>query len=152
MGTNIEISDTYSIESYNWFHFYFQVSWAHKTSDGGLDFLTIGNSTYTSESRISSVFLHPSNWGLRIANLQVESHITPSFRRAWDWNLKLEWKVSSFELSLNVLNGVQLCLGATRMRILAAFLFLFCSKYDFRLQDHQRVIINLLSILLCEHL
>ena len=81
IGTNIAISDTYSIESYNWFHFYFQVSWAHKTSDGGLDFLTIGNSTYTSESRISSVFLHPSNWGLRIANLQVESRTTLSFFR-----------------------------------------------------------------------
>ena len=60
----------------------YTVSWVHRTptknndvkerSDGkyNLDLLTIGNSTYTSDHRISSVFLHPSNWGLKIDNLK----------------------------------------------------------------------------------
>jgi len=48
----------------------FTVSWAHKTKDRGLDLLTIGNSTYTLEPRISSQFLHPSNWALRVTDLR----------------------------------------------------------------------------------
>lgn len=50
-----------------------QVSWAHKPVDkDGLDLLTIGNSTYTLEPRISAQFLHPANWGLKISNIQPE--------------------------------------------------------------------------------
>ncbi len=35
-----------------------------------LDILTIGNSTYTLEPRISSLFRHPGNWGLQIVDLR----------------------------------------------------------------------------------
>ena len=58
------------------------VSWLHRTivennnenderEDGKyrLDLLTIGNSTYTSDDRISASFRHPSDWGLKIDNL-----------------------------------------------------------------------------------
>ena len=53
----------------------YTVSWVHRTpskKDGReyiLDLLTIGNSTYTSDDRISSSFRHPSDWGLKINNL-----------------------------------------------------------------------------------
>ena len=61
----------------------YTVSWVHRTiaehdddptdqrSDKKyrLDLLTIGNSTYTSDDRISANFRHPSNWGLTINNL-----------------------------------------------------------------------------------
>lgn len=59
----------------------YTVSWLHRTavekednehSKGKyrLDLLTIGNSTYTSDDRISTKFRHPSDWGLRIVNLK----------------------------------------------------------------------------------
>ena len=63
----------------------YTVSWVHRTAvednnnerpnernDGEyrLDLLTIGNSTYTSDERISSHFRHPSDWGLKIDNLK----------------------------------------------------------------------------------
>ena len=67
----------------------YTVSWVHRTrvetnpdtgADGAwrkdgdyqLDLLTIGNSTYTSDHRISSYFRHPSDWGLRIVSLRPE--------------------------------------------------------------------------------
>ena len=62
----------------------YTVSWVHRTivekDNNGpdergegkyrLDLLTIGNSTYTSDDRISTKFRHPSNWGLKIYNLK----------------------------------------------------------------------------------
>ena len=55
----------------------FQVSWVHSayrpaTGDFGFDLLTIGNSTYTLDSRISARFAHPTNWGLKIDSLRPE--------------------------------------------------------------------------------
>ena len=62
----------------------YTVSWVHRTGveennerlnernegEYRLDLLTIGNSTYTSDERISSHFRHPSDWGLKIDNLK----------------------------------------------------------------------------------
>lgn len=45
------------------------VSWAHHRGSDGIDLLTVGNTTFSVDPRYTVQFQNPTNWALRITNL-----------------------------------------------------------------------------------
>ena len=49
----------------------FKISWLRHTGETGIpDLLTVGNTTYTMDTRITSSFTYPNNWRLSLQDVQ----------------------------------------------------------------------------------
>uniref|UniRef100_T1GIR6 Immunoglobulin V-set domain-containing protein n=1 Tax=Megaselia scalaris TaxID=36166 RepID=T1GIR6_MEGSC len=60
------------VEEINKCSFSYEVSWVKRHEnidiDNGLELLTVGQHTYTSEKRFTMDFQYPNNWRLKISN------------------------------------------------------------------------------------